>query len=79
MEFHVQVTGAAPDVEKILDAIQQVDPSAVMDIDDAGRLLRVAAAVDLPELLAVLEHAGYPVPPDDVRQLPSICCGGCSG
>lgn len=79
MEFHVQVTGVAPDMEKILDAIQQLDPSAMMDFDDAGQILRVAAAVDLPELLALLGNAGYPVPPEHVRQLPSICCGGCSG
>lgn len=79
MEFHVQVTGIAPDMEKVLDAIQQVDPSAVMDFDDADQVLRVAAAVELPELLVLLEHTGYPVPPEHVRQLPSICCGGCSG
>lgn len=79
MEFHVQLTGVAPDMEKILDAIQQLDPSAVMDIDDADQVLRVAAALELPDLLALLEDAGYHVPPEHIRQLPSICCGGCSG
>lgn len=79
MEFHVHVTGAALDMEKILDAIQQVDPSAVMDIDHAGQVLRVAAAVDLPELLAALDDAGCRVWPYQVQQLPSICCGSCSG
>ena len=27
----------------------------------------------------LLRRAGYPVAPDRIRQLPSICCGGCSG
>lgn len=79
MEFHVQTAGTSPDLEAILDAIQQVDPSAVMDIDEAGQVLRVAAAVDLPELLDLLDQAGFPVGPEKVYQLPSICCGGCSG
>ena len=79
MEFHVQTVGALPDLERILDAIQQVDPSAVMDIDEAGQVLRVAAAVDLSELLELLGQGGFPVGPEKVYQLPSICCGGCSG
>ena len=28
---------------------------------------------------ALIAQAGYPVDPTQVRQLPSICCGGCSG
>lgn len=79
MEFHVQVTDVAPDMEKILDAIHQIDPSAVMDIDVSGQVLRIAAALELPELQALLGHAGYHVLKEQVRQLPSICCGGCSG
>lgn len=79
MEFHVDVAGAALDMERILDAIQQVDPSAVMDIANRGQVLRVAAALGLQELLIALDDAGCRVLPEQVRQLPSICCGGCSG
>src|SRR3546814_15149948 len=79
MEFHVRRDGARPDLDALGDAIREVDPSALLDIDSSGALLRVAAAVRAPELVALLGGAGSPVTRDQVRQLPSICCGGCSG
>lgn len=79
MEFHVQVSGALPDVEALGEAVREVDPSALLDVDASGQLLRVAAALRATELIAVFDAAGYPVAPSQVRQLPSICCGGCSG
>jgi hypothetical protein len=39
----------------------------------------VAASVDATALIALVNQAGYAVAPDQVIQLPSICCGGCSG
>ena len=42
-------------------------------IDDAIRDADPAALVDTDAA------AGHPVTLDQVRQLPSICCGGCSG
>lgn len=79
MEFHVKTTGWAPDVNLIREAVRAVDPSALVDIDPAGGMLRVAAAVDAAALIALVNQAGYTVMPDQVIQLPSICCGGCSG
>ncbi len=79
MEFHVEITGGAPDLDAISETIFTLDPSAVVDIDPSGGLLRVAAAVDSAELIALLGRSGYPVDARQVRQLPSICCGGCSG
>src|SRR3546814_3507414 len=78
MEFHVRLDGARPDLDALGDAIREVDPSALLDIDSSGALLRVAAAVQAPELVALLGGAGSAVTRDQVRQLPSICCGGCS-
>src|SRR3546814_6559876 len=75
MEFHVRLDGARPDLDALGDAIREVDPSALLDIDSSGALLRVAAAVRAPELVALLGGAGSPVTRDQVRQLPSICCG----
>jgi hypothetical protein len=79
MEFHVKTAGWAPDVDVILDAVRAEDPSALVDIAPAGDMLRVAAAVDAAGLIALINQAGYTVAPDQVIQLPSICCGGCSG
>src|SRR3546814_6787936 len=61
MEFHVRLDGARPDLDALGDAIREVDPSALLDIDSSGALLRVAAAVQAPELIALLGGAGSPV------------------
>lgn len=79
MEFHVRLDGAHPDLDALGDAIREVDPSALLDIDSSGTLLRVAAAVQAGELVVLLAGAGSPVTRGQVTQLPSICCGGCSG
>lgn len=79
MEFHVSIAGAMPDLDLVGDAVRSIDASAVVDIDADGRLLRVAAAIDTAELIGLLDGVGYPVAARQVRRLPSICCGGCSG
>jgi hypothetical protein len=79
MEFHVQLNGSRPDLDAIGDVVRDVDAAALLDVDPGGALLRVAAAVEAHELVALLGRAGYPVTRAQVRQLPSICCGGCSG
>lgn len=85
-EFHVDMgktAGAAAiepqALERIEDAIYDLDPAAVIDFTPSSRRLRVAAALDSGHLALVLGVAGYPVEPDAIEQLPSICCGGCSG
>lgn len=78
MEFHVTMPGAI-DPGAIEHAIRAVDPAALVDIDPAGPALRVAATVDLPQLLTLLNRVGYPIGRHHVVQVPSICCGGCSG
>jgi hypothetical protein len=79
VEFHVQLNGFRPDLDVIGDVIRGVDAAALLDIDPGGAVLRIAAAVEAQELIALLGQAGHPVNRAQVRQLPSICCGGCSG
>lgn len=79
MEFHIGITGSIPEPGAIEATIRTVDPSALVDIDPSGRMLRVAASVDAAELVALMGQAGCPVALDQVTQVPSICCGGCSG
>lgn len=84
MELHINMI--VPTADRRPEAIEQangaVDP-AVIDIDPAGPALRVATStstsIDANELVALLAQAGCPVAPHQVVQLPSICCGGCSG
>lgn len=79
MEYHIKLSGAAPDPELIADAIRTVDPSALADIDAATNILRIAASVDSVELVALVGQAGLSVAPSQVMRIASICCGGCSG
>ena len=79
MEFQIQLAGPAPDTRLIEDAIRSVDPAALVDIDPDCAALRVATLVGTRELVELIAQAGYRVNPAQVRQLPSICCGGCSG
>jgi hypothetical protein len=79
MEFHIQITGPAPDPRGIEDAIRDLDPAALVDIDPSASTLRIATSVGAQQLVSLITQAGYPVSPAQVRQLPSICCGGCSG
>ena len=77
MEFHIDMTGLTPDIDAIERAIHAVDPAALVDVDGAS--LRVSAWVDAAQLLLLINQTGYPVAKDQVSQIPSTCCGGCSG
>ena len=79
MEFHIRLTRPLADLRRIEAGFQALDAAAQIDVDEPRRLLRIAAHVDAAELMNVLNRAGYPVPPGDVVQLPSICFGGCGG
>lgn len=79
MEFHIDMTGLTPDMDAIEGAIHAVDPAALVDVDIARHTLRVSAWVDAAQLLLLINQAGYPVAHDQVVQIPSTCCGGCSG
>ena len=79
MEYHIDISGPAPDLVAVEDALLSADPSALVDIDPASPKLRVATSVDARQLAVLLGQAGYPVTPEQITQLPSICCGGCSG
>lgn len=79
MEFHIDMTGLSPDLSAIEEAIHAVDPAALVDVDTAGDTLRISAWLDGAGLLLLINQAGYRVAHDRVSQIPSTCCGGCSG
>ena len=78
MEFHITMPGPI-DPGAIEHALQASDPSAIVDIDPATGVLRVASSLEITQLVAVLNVAGYPLHRAQVAQAPSICCGGCGG
>ena len=78
MEFRVNMPGPI-DPGAIEQALREVDPAALVDIDAVDGTLRVAATLDLVELLALLNSAGYPLRRTQVAQAASLCCGGCGG
>ncbi len=85
-EFHIdlgaEMVGTAVEsdtLQRIEDTICDVDPAAVIDFTPSTARLRVAAALDRDHLASLLADSGCPVTADAIVQLPSICCGGCSG
>ncbi|KZC39572.1 MULTISPECIES: hypothetical protein [Rhodanobacter] len=79
MEFHIALTEASPDPAVVQDALFNVDPTAVADLDMSGLVMRVSASATAADLIEVLRQVGWSVAPKQVVQLPSICCGGCGG
>jgi hypothetical protein len=79
MQFKIKIAGLKPDVDVIEHTIRVVDPSALVDIDQTGQTLRVAASIDATHLLGLMSQAGYPVAEEQLERVPSECCGGCGG
>ena len=79
MEFHITMSGPITDIGAIGNAISAVDPAALVDTDASAHTLRVAASVDADQLVALMGQAGFPIGLEQVVQIPSVCCGGCSG
>lgn len=79
MEFHIAIVDASPEPGVVQDALFDVDPTAVVDLDMSGLVMRVSASATAEDLVDVLRRTGWPVTAEQIVQLPSICCGGCSG
>ena len=79
MKFNINTNGQAVDVFAIEQALIQIDPSAIIDIDRTNASLRVSTCLDDTELSSLITQAGFPVSSSDVQGVPSECCGGCSG
>ena len=77
MEFRIRLAAATPDVAAINDVLQSVDATAYVDIDPVDHSLRVTAWLEGEDITSLLTNSGHCV--REIRQLPSICCGGCGG
>ena len=79
MEFQVQLNQALADADRLEAMLEAEDPAAISELDGAARVWRVNTTLDAHDLVALLGRAGHPTPLSQVRKLPSVCCGGCSG
>ncbi|GAA0261869.1 hypothetical protein [Rhodanobacter caeni] len=79
MEFHIAIADTRPPLEAIEDAMFDVDSNALVDLDPSGSTLRISSFVTIEDLIDVMQRTGWTVAPEQVVQLPTICCGGCSG
>lgn len=59
-------------------ALLEADPAAVFDVDP-WQVIRIATTLGTAGLSALLHAQGGHFTDARVEQLPSICCGGCSG
>ena len=79
MEYAIRLDAAAPDLGLISDALQDVDPAAIADLDRDGHTLRLSTNMLDSELIDALGRAGHPIAARHIKRLPSVCCGSCSG
>ena len=79
MEYAIQLDAVSPDLTAITDALLDVDPAAVADLDNDGHTLRLSTNMLDCELLDALAQSGHPITTDRIQRLPSVCCGSCSG
>jgi len=79
MKFNIRTNGRPVDLVSVEQALFAADPAAMIDLDGLNNVLRVSTYLDGAGLQSLVTDAGFAVPLGDVEQLPSECCGGCSG
>jgi copper chaperone len=60
MEFDVKAMSCGHCVRAVTEAVQEVDPAAKVEVDLAGKTVKVESAVDRGKLVEALIEAGYP-------------------
>ena len=78
-EFAFEPPSPVQDLSALDRKLTALDPAAMLDLDAGGRTIRMATVLTRDELLSCLRSAGLPAAASRLRQLPSVCCGGCSG
>jgi len=78
-QFRIPLSGPAPDLQLLEDALQDADPSVLLDIEPLSRVLRISTLLDEHSLLPALGRGGLPVSAAQLERVPSECCGGCGG
>lgn len=63
IKFNVQGMTCGGCARAVTEAVQQVDPTASVDVDLAGKTVSVESSADAGEVKAAIEEAGYTVAP----------------
>lgn len=81
MEYRIEfpLPNPMPDIEKLACLLDAEDAAAVADFDATARVWRVSTTLATHELRLLLDQAGGATHGAQLTQLPSVCCGGCSG
>jgi hypothetical protein len=79
MEFQVRLDRPILDPDAIEAAFRELDAAATVAIDPFEGRLRVSSWISAGDLLGLLRGTGHTVEARQVDQLPSVCCGSCSG
>jgi len=48
---------------RVTQAVKSVDPAAAIEVDLAGKQVRIESACELADFTGALAHAGYPAVP----------------
>ena len=78
MQYLIAATSHVSSIDSIAGRLNDLDPSALVDVDTAGRL-RISTLLPDAELLLALVLNGVLVATCDLERVPSECCGGCGG
>lgn len=78
-QFRVSLSGPAPNLQVLEQALQDADPSVLLDIEPLSRVLRISTLLDEHGLLLALGRGGFPISATQLERVPSECCGGCGG
>jgi hypothetical protein len=80
VEYILSDPGHVPGMAALERALRALDPAAVVDLAGDATALRISTCATPGEILAGLRAAGMPALHDGALvQVPSVCCGGCSG
>lgn len=79
MEYIIRPDGVPIDPTRIEWHLLALDPAALIDLDPTTGALRCSTNALAVELQRAFAQAGYPLEANAIEQVPSVCCGGCSG
>jgi hypothetical protein len=79
MQYEIARVPVTLDLPLFNRLITDADPSAVVDLTEDTRTLRMSTMLGTHAVIDVLGRTGIEVRADDVETLPSTCCGGCGG
>ena len=78
MQYLIAATSQITSLDAISGRLNDLDPSALVDVDTSGRL-RISTLLPDAEVLLALGLAGLAIAASELERQPSECCGGCGG